>query len=80
MDRAVADPLIGPAIEAILRALGKLGGLAKIVLPTLYEALQRKHSWNKPEFETPVGVERTTELVRASIQTAIKAIQRDAGV
>src|SRR5262249_43744465 len=81
MDRAVSDPHVASAITMILRALAKLGGLAKAVLPTLREALQRTHSWDYPELETPVNLERTTESVRASIREAIQAIERaDGGV
>jgi len=75
MGRAVSDPHVGSAIEMILRALGKLGGLAKAVLPTLHEALLRTYSWNNPEFETLANVEACTKSVRASIQKAIQAIE-----
>lgn len=79
MQRAVSDRDIGSAITMILRALSKLGSLAKEVLPTLYEALGREHSWNKPEFETPTNLNRTTDAVRASIQEAIDAIEGSDG-
>jgi hypothetical protein len=79
MQRAVADPDIGSAITMILSALSKLGSLSKAVLPTLYELLGRQHSWNNPEFETPVNLDRTTDAVRTSIQQAIDAIERSVG-
>ena len=78
MDRAVSED-VGSAIEMILRALGKLGGVAKAVLPTLHKALQRTYSWSSTEFATPARVEHTTERVRASIQRAIQAIERGNG-
>jgi hypothetical protein len=75
MQRAVSPPGVGSALPAILRALGKLGGLARGTLPTLYEALRRRHSWNHPQFETPANLEATTAKVRAEIQQAITAIE-----
>lgn len=76
MQRAVSDMDTGSAITMILSALGKLGKLAKPVLPALNESLQRQYSWNRPEFETPVNQDRTTESVRADIRKAIDAILR----
>lgn len=70
MDRAVADPNTFDTIEMILNALGKLGGLAKVALATLYKAQGRSYTWAIPP-------ERCTESVRASIQSAIHAIEKD---
>jgi hypothetical protein len=78
MQRALSGQGVGSASTMILAALGKLGGLAQSVLPTLYEALGQEHSWNNPEFETPANRARTTAAVRAEIQKAIDAIERDA--
>ena len=72
MGRAVSDSIIYGSLPAILKALVKLGPLAKAVLPTLREALQRTYSFNKPA--TPVTVERDTEWMWASIREAIQAI------
>lgn len=68
MDRAVADPNTFDAIEIILNALGKLGSLAKVVLPTLREAQRRSFTWATPQ-------NLCTESVRATIQNAIQSIE-----
>lgn len=68
MDRAVSDPNTFDAIEMILTALSKLRGLAKAVLPTLYEAQRRSYTWAAPP-------ERCTESVRALVRNALQAIE-----
>jgi hypothetical protein len=68
MDRAVSDPNTFDAIEMIVSALGKLGGLAKAVIPTLNEAQRRSYTWGMPP-------ERCTESVRATVRNALKAIE-----
>jgi hypothetical protein len=72
MDRAVSDPDTFDAIEMILNALAKLGGLAKAVLPTLREAQRRTYTWEIPP-------ERCTDSVRATIQNAIQSIEAAGG-
>jgi hypothetical protein len=64
MQRAVGDPDTLPS-AAVLRALGKLGVLAKSVLPTLYEALQRWDSSDAP----------CVEITTAEVRNAIAAIE-----
>jgi hypothetical protein len=78
MQRTVSED-VGSASTMILSALGKLGSVAKPVLPALYDALRREYSWNSPEFETPANRDRTTAKVRAEIQRAIDAIEQDTG-
>jgi hypothetical protein len=75
MDRAVADPHTVFEIEMILKALIKLGGLAKPVLPTLREAQQRTLSSSTPQLDAPSSMERHTESIRLSIERAIHTLE-----
>lgn len=69
LDHAVSDPeLPAGAIEITADALGKLGGLASSVLPTLRAAERRSYIWWIPE-------DRCTEEVRARIARAVQAIE-----
>ncbi|MDB5312589.1 MAG: hypothetical protein JWO38_6791 [Gemmataceae bacterium] len=72
MERAVSDPELMDAIEGVVDALGKLGGLATSALPTLHEARRRLYTWYTPE-------DRCTEEVRACIGRAIQAIEHAGG-
>jgi hypothetical protein len=68
MQRAVADPDTLPS-TAVLRALGKLGVLAKSVLPALYGASQWWDSSDVP----------CAELTTAEVRNAIAAIEGAGG-
>jgi hypothetical protein len=69
MDRAVSDLENFDGIENVVRALGKVGARARSVLPTLYEAMNRKYSWST----TPD--ERRTREVGNVIRQAIQNIE-----
>jgi hypothetical protein len=75
MERAVSvSGQVAPTI--ILRALGKLGGAARSVLPALDEALKRVDSWSTTQFETsPANLDAIKIQQRAEVQKAIEAIE-----
>ncbi len=68
LDRAVSDPKIFDAIEIVVTALGKLGGIAKSALPTLHEAQRRTYTWYTAKVQC-------TREVRVLIHEAIQAIE-----
>jgi hypothetical protein len=69
LERAVSDPeLPAGAIEVTVDALGKLGGIARSVLPALRAAERRSYTWYIPE-------DSCTEEVRARIRRAVQAIE-----
>jgi hypothetical protein len=70
MKQAVSDPDVVVS-SLILRALGKLGHLARLVLPSLREAMLRYQS-----FEVPATVVGIQEIEQKEIKNAIDAIEQ----